>query len=101
MDYGLFYRTFGCLPPEESGLMQCKGNLVPHLNPKAILCCNDEDFCNQKLSPMYEYNPNDNSEDTSLDYPFPTSDAATIALLVTFAIGVVILIFVVTCVYLR
>ena len=50
---------------------------------------------------MYEYNPNDNSEDTSLDYPFPTSDAATIALLVTFAIGVVILIFVVTCVYLR
>ena len=66
------------------------------------MCCSDENFCNMKLSPMYEYNPNDNSEDTSLDdYPFPTSDAATIALLVTFAIGVVILIFVVTCVYLR
>ena len=50
---------------------------------------------------MYKYEPNNNSEDTSLNYSFATSDAATIALLVTFAIGVVILIFVVTCVYLR
>ena len=65
------------------------------------MCCNDEDFCNQKLAPMYKYEPNNNSEDTSLNYSFATSDAATIALLVTFAIGVVILIFVVTCVYLR
>ena len=47
-------RTYGCLPPGETGLLQCKGHLVPHYDPKSIGCCSDEDFCNLKLSPMYE-----------------------------------------------
>jgi bone morphogenetic protein receptor type-1B len=42
-------RTYGCLPPEESGLMQCRGSLVPHLNPANISCCSDEDLCNRDL----------------------------------------------------
>ena len=29
-------RTYGCMPPDETGLLQCKGHLVPHLNPKSI-----------------------------------------------------------------
>lgn len=90
-------RTFGCLPPDESGFMQCKGNLVPHLNPTNISCCSDEDFCNRKLSPEYTII----TEPDTVAPWMPTSTATTIALLVTFAICIVMLIFIVTCVYLR
>ncbi|GBP73307.1 hypothetical protein EVAR_52833_1 [Eumeta japonica] len=44
-------RTAGCLPPDETGFMQCKGSLVPHQNPKTIECCSDTDLCNQSLHP--------------------------------------------------
>ncbi|XP_015915106.1 bone morphogenetic protein receptor type-1B [Parasteatoda tepidariorum] len=47
-----FERTYGCLPPDESGLMQCKGSLVPHKNPKGIACCADRDYCNLELKPF-------------------------------------------------
>ena len=51
-------RTYGCLPPDvEGGLFQCKGNLVPHLNPTAIACCSDQDYCNRRLAPMYDASP--------------------------------------------
>ena len=36
------------------GEFQCKGHVVPHSNPTSIGCCSDEDYCNIKLSPMYE-----------------------------------------------
>lgn len=46
--------TYGCLPPDdESGLLQCKGHLVPHLEPTSIACCADGDLCNRNLRPMY------------------------------------------------
>lgn len=45
-------KTAGCLPPDESGLMQCKGSQVPHLHPKVIECCSDGDLCNQRLRPQ-------------------------------------------------
>ncbi|CAG0890197.1 unnamed protein product [Darwinula stevensoni] len=48
--------SYGCLPPEETGLMQCKGYLVPHVIPQSIACCRPEidgDFCNSNLQPMY------------------------------------------------
>ncbi|GFT67028.1 hypothetical protein NPIL_405422 [Nephila pilipes] len=44
-------RTYGCLPPEENGFMQCKGHLVPHQIPKSIACCSKEDWCNKHLKP--------------------------------------------------
>ena len=96
-------RTFGCLPPDESGFMQCKGNLVPHLNPTAIACCSDEDFCNKKLSPMYEIVDRDPNlgDNSSLGDLMPESVVTTIVLLVSIAVCVVLLIFVVTCVYLK
>lgn len=49
-------RTYGCLPPEETHLSQCKGSLVPHSNPTSIGCCDDENLCNKRLSPMYQSN---------------------------------------------
>ena len=30
-------RTYGCLPADEKGLMQCKGHLVPHFYPRYFL----------------------------------------------------------------
>lgn len=42
------------MPPDETGLLQCQGHLVPHVNPSSIGCCSDEDYCNVRLSPMYE-----------------------------------------------
>ncbi|CAK9796628.1 Bone morphogenetic protein receptor type-1B [Anthophora plagiata] len=39
--------SFGCLPPDEQGFMQCKGYLVPHLQGKSIICCNKSSLCNK------------------------------------------------------
>ncbi|XP_015794305.1 bone morphogenetic protein receptor type-1B-like [Tetranychus urticae] len=39
----------GCFPPEESGLMQCKGHILSQR--PSTLCCNDKDFCNLHLEP--------------------------------------------------
>ena len=47
-------RTYGCLPADEQGLMQCKGHLVPHFEPRTIACCSDRALCNQDLAPMYQ-----------------------------------------------
>ena len=44
---------YGCLPPEDSSQLQCKGNLVPHTQPQGIECCDDGDLCNQHLQPTY------------------------------------------------
>ena len=49
--------SYGCLPPSEEGFMQCKGNLVPHLQGKNILCCNKTDLCNKDVYPMYKLKP--------------------------------------------
>ncbi|XP_045500794.1 bone morphogenetic protein receptor type-1B isoform X2 [Colias croceus] len=43
-------RTAGCLPPDESGFMQCKSSQVPHQHPKVIECCS-RDLCNRRLHP--------------------------------------------------
>ncbi|XP_056643163.1 bone morphogenetic protein receptor type-1B isoform X3 [Diorhabda sublineata] len=49
--------TYGCLPDDERGLMQCKGHLVPHEQSKSIQCCNDKDLCNLSLRPTYPERP--------------------------------------------
>lgn len=46
--------SFGCLPPAESGFMQCKGNLVPHMHEKTITCCNSS-LCNKDHFPELNY----------------------------------------------
>lgn len=39
--------SFGCLAPNEQGLMQCKGYLVPHSRGTNIECCNNTAYCNK------------------------------------------------------
>ncbi|KAL0870875.1 hypothetical protein ABMA27_004715 [Loxostege sticticalis] len=54
-------RTAGCLPPDESGFMQCKSSQVPHQHPKGIECCSDRDMCNRRLRPVLPAPPPDSA----------------------------------------
>ena len=89
--------TYGCLPPDEKGLMQCKGHLVPHFQPRTIACCADQDLCNKELTPLYEPTPDE------LDtVPEPLDPSVYhVALLVSLTICLVIFILLVTFAYLR
>ncbi|KAJ8933751.1 hypothetical protein NQ318_000479, partial [Aromia moschata] len=49
--------TYGCLPSDERGFMQCKGHLVPHEHSKSIQCCENKDLCNLDLKPTYPERP--------------------------------------------
>ena len=94
-------RTFGCLPPEESGLLQCKGHLVPHINPTSIECCYDSDLCNSRLRPMYE--PTSTAAEEGEDYSISAAlDHNTlIAFIIAFTVCFVLLIVFITFLYLK
>lgn len=107
-------RTYGCLPPDESGLLQvssgftflishliwfvlpinfsinlfqCQGHLVPHLNPKSIACCSDADFCNRLLTPTYRATTLNEDEATEGNFLGTSIDHTTsIALLISFTV---------------
>lgn len=78
-------RSFGCLPPDDQAFMQCKGNLVPHLKPQGIACCNDTDYCNQNLDVILPNKP------LSPDQrPHLPSRTPVVVIIVTFSIFVVV-----------
>ena len=89
--------TYGCLPPDEKGLMQCKGHLVPHFQPRNIACCADTDLCNKDLTPIYEPTPD---ELDTVQEPLDPS-VYHVALLVSLTICLVVFILLVTFAYLR
>lgn len=39
--------SYGCLPPDESGLLSCKAYLVRSVTPKNMSCCNNTNLCNK------------------------------------------------------
>ncbi|XP_059472287.1 bone morphogenetic protein receptor type-1B [Neocloeon triangulifer] len=84
--------TYGCLPPDETGFMQCKGYLVPHEVPKNILCCYKEDMCNQYLEPEYKPLPPE---------PFWTDHLPMISFLISMVIFVAICVLIIALVYIR
>ncbi|XP_048760143.1 bone morphogenetic protein receptor type-1B-like [Ostrea edulis] len=45
--------SMGCFSEEENSILQCKGHLIPHRMPRTVACCNDEDYCNEYLDPLY------------------------------------------------
>merc|ERR1719266_171688 len=90
-------RTYGCLPPDEQGLMQCKGHLVPHFQPRTIACCAERALCNQDLAPMYQ--PTRDSAAGAGDQLDPS--VYHVALLVSLTVCLVIFILLVTFAYLR
>ncbi|XP_052751096.1 bone morphogenetic protein receptor type-1B isoform X2 [Galleria mellonella] len=72
-------RTLGCLPPDESGFMQCKSSQVPHQHPKAIKCC-ESDYCNRELHPQLPEAPPDVTETPTGIHPtLPGSPAIFVA----------------------
>ncbi|GLH09114.1 Receptor protein serine/threonine kinase [Gryllus bimaculatus] len=86
-------RTFGCLPPDEQGFMQCKGHLVPHKESKSIQCCNDIDLCNRNLMPILPSTPRPVTQyDDTVPY---------IVLIVSVTICLLLFLIIVTFVYLR
>merc|ERR1711936_27947 len=87
-------RTYGCLPADEQGLLQCKGHLVPHFQPRSIACCSDADLCNKELAPIYEARPE--TTPATLD-----PSVYHVALLVSLTICLVVFILLVTFAYLR
>jgi len=91
--------TYGCLPPEEKGLMQCKGHLVPHLLPKSIACCHNTDQCNKLLSPMYEIQST--TPDPNLIGFGSNQNLHYLALLVSVTASLIIFIIMVTYAYVR
>jgi len=97
-------RTYGCLPPDETGLLQCKGHLVPHFFPRSIKCCSDYDQCNKDLSPTYSPSSgagsNGNSNKSDGFDPLNPS-VYHVALSVSLAICLVIFIILLTFAYLR
>lgn len=91
-------RTYGCLPADEKGLMQCKGHLVPHFYPRSIACCADEDLCNKELAPVYEPRREDDG-DVGEDLVDPS--VYHLALLVSLTVCLVLFILLLTFAYLR
>ena len=91
-------RTYGCLPADESGFMQCKGHLVPHFEPRNIACCSDRDLCNKDLVPVY-HPTTELSDHGGGDQLHPS--VYHITLLVSLTICLVIFIILVTFAYLR
>ncbi|VEN60434.1 unnamed protein product [Callosobruchus maculatus] len=92
-DEGLGYDvpiyTYGCLPDDERGLMQCKGHLVPHEQSKSIQCCNDKDMCNLNLKPTYPERPTPESPSFSSPDSLPFTVLLTT---VTFCLTLVLLV---------
>lgn len=71
-------RTAGCLPPDESGFMQCKSSQVPHQHPKVIECC-EKDLCNRRLQPQLPEPPPDVTEAPGLRPTTPASQTILMA----------------------
>lgn len=78
--------SFGCMPPGEQGFMQCKGNLVPHLKEKSIMCCNHSSLCNKDQYPKYQPRPTAAPRPTAI-----TSGAQLIILAVALSISFIIM----------
>ncbi|XP_017769395.1 PREDICTED: bone morphogenetic protein receptor type-1B isoform X2 [Nicrophorus vespilloides] len=89
--------TYGCLPADERGLMQCKGYLVPHLHGKSIECCDSEDLCNQFLKPHYEARTT-TPEPSILDQ---VDNTMFVTLLASLTVGITIFLLVITAFCLR
>ena len=88
--------SFGCLPPDEQGFMQCKANLVPHLQSKNIICCNNTEQCNKEIFPKYKQRPTIAPDPIAI-----TSGTPLIVLAVTLSVCLIIFILAMVVIYHR
>ncbi|KAL5018079.1 hypothetical protein ScPMuIL_003801 [Solemya velum] len=93
--------SFGCLPPEGSTTLQCKGDLVPHSSPQTIACCDNGDECNRNLRPTYVERTT-TPMGGAIPETYSNYESITqLALLVSITMCLIVLIITVTFVYLR
>ncbi|XP_043206539.1 bone morphogenetic protein receptor type-1B-like isoform X2 [Amphibalanus amphitrite] len=92
-------RTYGCLPPGETGYMQCKSANSPFAVPTTIECCRDRDHCNRDLKPMYVIRTDD--EDLTSEYVGYNAAVHQMALLVSVTLCLAVFIGIVAWMYLR
>jgi len=84
---------------EENSLMQCKGHLVPHLSPRTVECCNDEDYCNDYLDPLYvEHN---RTRDNGHAVDDEMINATQLVLILSISLCFIIFVLVVSVLYLK
>ncbi|XP_071540457.1 bone morphogenetic protein receptor type-1B [Panulirus ornatus] len=81
-------RTYGCLGPDELGLMQCRAYLTKHQRPKNISCCNESDRCNEHLLPQIIHHkpsvaPQGNFLESLLLVTLPLGFVALLAVIMT------------------
>lgn len=99
--------SYGCLPPDESGYMQCMGDLSPHQIPRSIACCNNISLCNLQLNPVYRgsYGPAPPLNPSPTDYSansftsFIESREALYIVLPLFLVSVMLFIFMLIYMY--
>jgi hypothetical protein len=65
--------SFGCFSAGDPAFLQCKGHLVAHEIPQSILCCDELNFCNEKLRPFYR--PSNLTVDSGGLSPYSSSSA--------------------------
>ncbi|XP_023231399.1 bone morphogenetic protein receptor type-1B-like isoform X2 [Centruroides sculpturatus] len=94
-------RTYGCLPPEETGFMQCKGHLVPHQVPQSIECCSNADFCNRYLKPVYVSRPTIVTPDYGGELMSYEDNVHQMALLISTTVCIILLVVLITYAYIR
>lgn len=88
-------RLSGCLPPDEAGLMQCRGTLAPHRRATTIECCHDRDLCNVMLDPRPPPAPPDLP--VLPDHATHTSPVALVAAAICFGLFACVLLCCLAC----
>ncbi|CAG2167379.1 unnamed protein product [Oppiella nova] len=83
-------KTYGCLPPEDGHILQCKGHLVPHDVPKSIQCCNSHDFCNLELHPNYFNIPDNKTSDNDSEFLSIDSTHLLVSLITSLLVFIII-----------
>ncbi|XP_049282618.1 bone morphogenetic protein receptor type-1B isoform X1 [Anopheles funestus] len=94
--------SHGCMSPEQGGgLLQCKvGTVSPQLHGKSIVCCDNEDLCNQDLKPYYSLRTTTTTEPPLVN----TNSIPLFALIISIVLclaGLILLIGGIYCVYRR
>ncbi|XP_070545371.1 bone morphogenetic protein receptor type-1B-like [Ptychodera flava] len=94
-------RTYGCLPSQEGGDMQCKS--LNHNIPSAIMCCDirDGNYCNFALIPTLPPVVTTEQPGGSLQPDYLSESINQIALLISITVCIIVLIITVSFIYLR
>ncbi|XP_013392464.1 bone morphogenetic protein receptor type-1B [Lingula anatina] len=100
--YGEDIMTYGCLSGDEGqSTMQCKGDIVYHLTPKTIACCDNGTHCNRDLKPIYKYFATTTPATGPENYNGFSDHMLQVVIVVTVTFCLICIIITGTCLYFR